>query len=57
MFYTFTNIFARQWTLDRLSKIVSQWTYDVEDLPEIVARRKDLYPYPVPGSNDIIQHL
>lgn len=57
MFYTFTNIFARQWTLDRLSKIVSQWNYDVEDLPEIVARRKDLYPYPVPGSNDIIQQL
>ena len=57
MFYTFTNIFARRWTLNRLSKIVSQWSYDVEDLPEIVARRKDPYPYPVPGSNDIIRQL
>ena len=57
MFYTFTNIFARRWTLGHLSKIVSQWTYDVADLPEIVARKKALYPYPVPGANDIIRQL
>ena len=57
MFYTFTNIFARRWTLERLSKIVSQWACDMEDLHEIVARRKDLYPCPVPGANDIIRHL
>ena len=57
MFYTFTNIFARRWTLNRLSEIISQWSYDVDDLPDIVARRKTLYPYPVPGANDVIQHL
>lgn len=57
MFYTFTNIFARSWTLKRLSRIVSQWAYDVKDLPEIVARTKALYPYPVPGASDVIQHL
>ena len=50
MLYTVTNMFARRWTLDKLSKIVRQWKYDVEDLPEIVARRKNLYAYPVPGS-------
>ena len=56
MFYTFTNIFARQWTLDRLSKIVSQWPCDV-DLSEIVARRIPLYAYPVPGADKIIEKL
>jgi len=50
MFYTVTNMFARSWTLNKLSKIVCQWEYDVEDLPEIVARRKSLYAYPIPGS-------
>ena len=57
MFYTVTNMFTREWTLDRLSKIVRQWEYDVEDLPEIVARRKNLYAYPVPGAVEIIQKL
>ena len=57
IFYTFTNFFARKWTLERLSKIVRQWKYDVEDLPEIVARCKNLYAYPVPGSNKIIETL
>ena len=57
MFYTVTNMFARKWTLDKLSKIVRQWKYDVEDLPEIVARRKSLYAYPVPGASEIIQNL
>ena len=57
MFYTVTNMFARKWTLDKLSKIVRQWEYDVEDLPEIVARRKILYAYPVPGADKIIEAL
>jgi len=57
MFYTFTNMFARKWTLDKLSKIVRQWEFDVEDLPEIVARRKNLYAYPVPGASEVIQNL
>lgn len=57
MFYTFTNMFARNWTLRQLSKIVSQWTLDVKDLPEIVARTKDLYAYPVPGNTEIIKNL
>ena len=57
MFFTFTNIIARRWTLLQLSKIVSQWDCDVKDLPEIVARKKDLYAYPVPGASGIIQHL
>lgn len=57
MFYTVTNMFARKWTLDKLSKIVRQWEFDVEDLPEIVARRKNLYAYPVPGASEVIQNL
>ena len=57
VFYTLTNMFARRWTLDRLSKIVRQWEYDVEDLPEIVARRKSLYAYAVPGSHKVIEKL
>lgn len=57
MFYTFTNIFARRWTLKQLSKIVKHWSFDVEDLPEIVARTKQLYAYPVPGSDKIIQNI
>ena len=57
MLYTFTNFFARKWTLDKLSKIVHQWKYDVEDLPEIVAQRKSLYAYPVPGADKIIEAL
>ena len=57
MFYTVTNMFARKWTLDKLSKIVRQWKYDVKDLPEIVARRKNLYAHPVPGMEGIIQRL
>lgn len=57
MFYTVTNMFARKWTLDKLSKIVRQWKYDVEELPEIVARRKSLYAYPVPGASEVIQNL
>lgn len=57
VFYTVTNMFARRWTLNKLSKIVYQWEYDVEDLPEIVARRKNLYAYPVPGMKEIIQRL
>lgn len=55
MFYTFTNMFARKWTLDKLSKIVRQWKYDVKDLPEIVARRKNLYAYSVPGADKIVE--
>ena len=54
MFYTVTNMFARKWTLERLSKIVRQWEYDVEDLPEIVTRRKNLYAYPVPGASEVM---
>ncbi len=57
MFYTFTNVFARKWTLRQLSKIVKQWLFDVEDLPEIVARTKKLYAYPVPGNSDIIRNV
>lgn len=57
MFYTFSNIFARKWTLRQLSKIVKQWLFDVEDLPEIVARTKKLYAYPVPGNSDIIRNV
>ena len=57
MFYTVTNMFAKKWTLDKLSKIVRQWKYDAEDLPEIVARRKSLYAYPVPGEMEITQEL
>ena len=57
IFYTFTNMFARKWTLGKLSKIVRQWKYDVEDLPEIVTRRKNLYAYPVPGASEVIQNL
>ena len=57
MFYTFTNMFARKWTLDKLSKIVRQWEFDVGALPEIVARRKNLYAHPVPGMEGIIQRL
>jgi len=57
MFYTFTNIFVRKWTLKQLSKIVKQWSFDVQDLPDIVARTKNLYPYPVPGKKTIIETL
>ena len=57
MFYTVTNMFAKKWTLDKLSKIVRQWKYDAEDLPEIVARRKSLYAYPVPGADKVIEAL
>jgi len=57
MFFTFTNIFARKWTLRQLSKIVAKWQNDVEDLPKIVARTKDLYAYSVPGMTEVITEL
>ncbi|MDR0647475.1 MAG: sugar transferase [Puniceicoccales bacterium] len=57
IFYTFTNMFARRWTLRRLSHIVEKWPSDVKDLPKIVGRSIPLYPYPVPGSSDIITKL
>lgn len=56
MFFTFTNIFARKWTLNQLSKIVKKWPCDV-DLSEIVARRIPLYAYPVPDSDKIVEKL
>lgn len=56
MFFTFTNSFARKWTLNQLSKIVKKWPCDV-DLSEIVARRIPLYAYPVPGSDKIVEKL
>lgn len=50
IFFTITNIFARQWTLRQLGKMIQHWSSDVVDLPEIVARTK-LFP----GAKDIIQ--
>lgn len=57
MFYTFTNSFARKWTLNKLSEIVKTWPCDVQDLADIVARRIPLYAYPVPGAIEIIKKL
>jgi lipopolysaccharide/colanic/teichoic acid biosynthesis glycosyltransferase len=57
IFYTFTNMFARSWTLKRLSKIVAKWPTDTPDLKLIVARTKAPYAYPVPGAKEIIQQL
>ena len=52
MFYTFTNIFARKWTLKQLSKIVKQWSFDVKDLPEIWNQKYEEY-LGVRPSNDV----
>jgi len=57
MFYTFTNIFARRWTLNRLSKLVKDWPCDQKDVSEIVARTKALYAVPVPGADNIIEKI
>jgi len=50
-------MFARPWTLRRLSKIVAKWSFDVPDLPQIVARTKALYAHPVPGAREIITKM
>lgn len=57
IFFTFTNSFARSWTLSQLKRIVQHWSSDTKDLPEIVVRTRPLYPYPVPGATAVIQHL
>lgn len=57
LFYTFTNLFARKWTLKALARIVERWPSDVQNLPKIVARIIPLYPYSVPGAKEIIKKL
>ena len=57
MFYTFTNSFARKWTLNKLSEIVKTWPCDVQNLADIVARCIPLYAYPVPGATEVIKEL
>lgn len=57
MFFTFTNIFARRWTLNHIYKIVQSLQPDDSLLLRMVSRSEPLLAYPPPGSNEIIQKL
>jgi lipopolysaccharide/colanic/teichoic acid biosynthesis glycosyltransferase len=57
IFFTFTNLFARLWTLKHLSAIVKMWPSDVPNLYQVVLRQQPLQPYPVPGYSDVIVDL
>ncbi|MDR0393375.1 MAG: sugar transferase [Puniceicoccales bacterium] len=57
IFFTFTNSFARSWTLKHLSAIVKMWPSDVPNLYQVVLRKRPLQPYPIPGYNDVIVDL
>ncbi|MDR2769725.1 MAG: sugar transferase [Puniceicoccales bacterium] len=57
IFFTFTNSFARSWTLKHLSDIVKMWSSDVPNLYQVVLRKHPLQPYPIPGCNDVIVDL
>jgi lipopolysaccharide/colanic/teichoic acid biosynthesis glycosyltransferase len=56
LFFTFTNSFARQWTLNRLSSMVTK--LNGCDIPESILRRENpLTPYPPPGLNHVVEKL
>ncbi|MDR1254820.1 MAG: sugar transferase [Puniceicoccales bacterium] len=57
IFFTFTNLFARLWTLKHLSAIVKMWPSDVPNLYQVVLRKQPLQPYPIPGYSDVIVDL
>ena len=56
LFFTFTNIFARRWTLKRLTAIVEK--FEDCDVPKsIILRETALFPHPPPGSDKVVEKL
>lgn len=56
LFFTFTNLFARRWTLKRLAAIVEK--FEGCDVPKsIVLRETALFSYPPPGSDTVVEKL
>jgi lipopolysaccharide/colanic/teichoic acid biosynthesis glycosyltransferase len=53
IFYTLSAVFARRWTLFRLSKVLRS-THAPEDLCRFVLRDEPLRPVPPPGADAIV---
>lgn len=57
IFFTFTNIFARRWTLNRIYTLVQSLRPEDSLLLKMVSRTEPLLPYPPPGSKEVIRTL